>query len=57
MADRIVWVRGNEMEALRKWLEKPNGSYSVQNSRLAFEAVEDGGVLVRIREWREGDVA
>lgn len=55
MAEHVAWVRRKDLYRLRKWMEAPNGSFTVDNSRVTFEAVEDGGILVRTRDWQHGD--
>lgn len=55
MAEHVAWVRGKDMDRLREWMKNPNGSFSIKNSQVTFEAVEDGGILVRTRDWQHGD--
>lgn len=54
MDEHIVKVQPRDMEALRAWLVRPNGSHG--RGRVTFEAVEDGGILVRTQPFRPGDV-
>lgn len=55
--ERIARIRSIAMPELRKWLENPNGAFSVPKSNVTFEAVEGGGILVRVRKWQMGDVS
>jgi hypothetical protein len=47
--EHIVKVQPRDMAALRQWLERPNGAHGRLESRVTFEAVEDGGIWVRTR--------
>jgi hypothetical protein len=46
----IVPVLPGDMDALRGWLANPSGSLTC--GRVTFEAVENGGILVRTWPYR-----
>lgn len=48
--EHIVTVPASRMDDLRKWLEWPNGGIRI--GRVCFEAVENGGILVRTDPYR-----
>lgn len=50
----IVEIYQRDMDRLRAWLERPNGSLSV-GRRVTLEAVGGGGILIRTRPYRLGD--
>lgn len=50
--EHIVKVAAKHMDDLRRWLERPNGSFTVD--RATLEAVEGGGILVRTRPFGHG---
>jgi hypothetical protein len=47
--EHIVIVPMSEMARLRKWMDRPNGSF--RHGRVTFEAVEGGSIWVRTRPW------
>ncbi|MFG3014326.1 hypothetical protein ACGFZB_28685 [Streptomyces cinerochromogenes] len=49
--EHIVEIYLRDMEALREWVVRPNGSHTV-NDRVCFEAVEHGGIWVRTQPYR-----
>lgn len=55
MSEHIARVFNKDMDRLREWLKRPNGSFIVDSGQLVIDAVEDGGILVRTRKWRMGD--
>ncbi len=57
MPERIARIRAIAMPELRKWLERSNGAFTVEGTNVTFEAVEDGGILVRVRKWQHGDIS
>lgn len=52
--DRAHWVdiRYPDMARLRKWMERPNGSFIATGWRVVFDAVEGGGIAVRTDPYR-----
>jgi hypothetical protein len=55
MSEHVVRIHRRDMDRLREWLQHPNGAFSVDNHQVVFESVEDGGILVRTRDWQHGD--
>lgn len=49
----VVGLTHADVNALRHWLTAPNGSLHL--SRVTFEAVENGGILVRTDAWMHGN--
>lgn len=52
--EHIVPVAAKHMDNLRRWLERPNGSFTAD--RVTLEAVEGGGILVRTQPFGGRDV-
>lgn len=52
--EHTVDVPAREMARLREWMARPNGSITF--GRVGFDAVEGGGILVRTRPFRAGDL-
>lgn len=50
--EHIVAVAAKHMDNLRRWLERPNGSFTAD--RVTLEAVEGGGILVRTQPYGRG---
>lgn len=48
--EHIVEVFPQDMDNLRKWLQRPNGALILGN-RLVLEAVEHGGIFVRTQPF------
>lgn len=46
----IAQLSRSQREELSSWLRSPNGALTV-GDRVTFEAVEGGGVLVRVRSF------
>lgn len=44
--EHIVHIPVHKLSQLRKWLERPNGSFRV-SPRMVFEAVEGGSAWVK----------
>lgn len=64
MSEHVVWLSRAEVVALRAWLDHPNGAHGVRwpekdvsdflrGTRVVFEAVEGGGLLVRTQRRAE----
>lgn len=51
--EHIVELSATETQALRRWLQEPNGSHGF--GRVTFESVVGGGIWVRTRPWTSGD--
>ncbi len=49
MAEIIYQIDPQQKAQLEQWLKKPNGSLRL--GRAGFEAVEGGGVLVRVMKY------
>lgn len=47
--EHICTVYPRDMERLRKWLDRPNGSLTIGD--VTFEAVVHGGVWVRTKPY------
>jgi hypothetical protein len=50
-SEHIVQLNSRETQALREWLRAPNGSHISANWRVTFDAVENGGLLVRTQPY------
>jgi hypothetical protein len=48
--EHTVEVPARDRQRLASWLERPNGALTI--GRVTFEAVENGGVLVRTQPFR-----
>lgn len=56
--EHVIQLSATEVEAMRRWLERPSGSLPGDHPRLSMDAVEGGGVLVRTRPYSyEADLA
>jgi len=53
MSEHVVDIHPRDMWALRAWLVRPNGSHNI--GRVTFEAVENGGIMVRTRPYSHED--
>ena len=58
-SEHTVVIPAREMDALRRWMERPNGSsgFLGEAGRVTFEAVAGGGVMVRTRSARKISIA
>jgi hypothetical protein len=52
-SEHTVVVPAGELEHLRLWLARPNGSsgHMGEDHRVSFDSVEGGAVMVRTRPW------
>lgn len=48
--EHIVQLNSRQVDALRVWLRSPNGCHCPLD-RVTFEAVENGGLLVRTQPY------
>lgn len=63
MSEHIAELNRDDVARLRDWLETPNGGHRVpqkprgvpySSTRVTFEAVQGGGILVRMYDYSEG---
>ena len=50
MSEHIAELNAPELARLRDWLTRPNGAWT--SGRVTFDAVEHGGVLIRVSAYR-----
>jgi hypothetical protein len=50
-AEHVITISSEQREVLLDWLENPNGTLRM-TGRLAVEAVEGGGVMIRTEPWK-----
>ena len=49
--EHLVQLSPSDTQRVHNWLIQPNGSLSVGGGRVVFEAVANGGMLVRTRGY------